>query len=299
MKLSEINIGKVLKDIEFDCLGLIAEEYKGKKVLTFLNDIKYLKEIEQNKTIVGIITTEEISKELLNTNYGILVVDNPKKEFFLLHNKLTQEEFYLKKVENKISSKAIISEKTNFGKNNIVIEDDVIIEDNVTIYPNVTIKSGSIIKSGTVLGADGFQYSKFGEEIIKVESIGELIIEENVIIQNNCVIDKGVFDRTIIGKNSKIYNLVHVAHDSKIGENTFITAGVIICGRVKVGKNSYLGPNCTIKNGLTLGENSKVSMGAVVTKNVGDNETVTGNFAISHSKFLKLFKYLLKLIGEE
>lgn len=296
MKLSKIE--KVLKDIEFNWLGLTAEEYEGKKVLTFLNDIKYLKEIEQNKTIVGIVTNEEIAKELLSTNYGILVVNNPKKEFFQLHNKLNKENFYYAKKENKISSKAIISEKTNIGKNNIVIEENVVIEDGVTIYPNVTIKSGSIIKSGTVLGADGFQYSKFGEEIIKVESIGELIIEENVVIQNNCVIDKGVFDKTIIGKNSKIYNLVHIAHDSKIGENTLITAGVIICGRVKVGKNSYLGPNCIIKNGLTLGESSKVSMGAVVTKNVEENETVTGNFAIPHSKFLKLFKYLLKLIGE-
>lgn len=298
MKLSKINIGRVLEDIEFDWLGLTAEEYEGKKVLTFLNDIKYLKEIEQNKTITGIITTEEVAKQLVNRDYGILVVNNPKKEFFLLHNKLVQENFYYSKKENKISSKAIISKKANIGKNNIVIEDNVIIEDGVTIYSNVTIKSGSIIKSGTVLGADGFQYSKFGEEIIKVESIGELIVEENVVIQNNCVMDKGVFDKTIIGKNSKIYNLVHIAHDSKIGEKTFVTAGVIVCGRVKVGKNSYLGPNCTIKNGLTLGENSKVSMGAVVTKNVGDNETVTGNFAIPHSKFLKLFKDLLKLIGE-
>ena len=298
MKLSELELGIVLKDKDFNFLGLTAEEYKGKRVLTFLNDIKYLKEVEQNKTIVGIITNEEVAKELLNTNYGILVVDNPKKEFFLLHNKLVQENFYYKMKENKISSKVIISEKANIGKNNIVIEDDVVIEDNVTIYPNVTIKSGSIIKSGTVLGAEGFQYSKFGEKLIKVQSIGELIIEENVVIQNNCVIDKGVFDKTIIGKNSKIYNLVHIAHDSKIGENTLITAGVIICGRAKIGENSYLGPNCTVKNGLTLGKNSKVSMGAVVTKNVDDNETVTGNFAISHSKFLKLFKYLLKLIGE-
>lgn len=296
MKLSEINIGKVLKNIDFNWLGLTAEEYEGKRVLTFLNDINYLKEVERNKTIVGIITTEEIAKELLNTNYGVLVVDNPKKKFFQLHNKLSKKGFYFDKKENKISSKAIISEKVSIGKNNIVIEDNVIIEDGVTIYPNVTIKSGSIIKSGTVLGADGFQYSKFGVEVIKIESIGELIIEENIIIQNNCVIDKGVFDKTIIGKNSKIYNLVHIAHDSKIGDNTFITAGVIVCGRVKVGKNSYVGPNCTIKNGLTLGENSKVSMGAVVTKNVGDNETVTGNFAIPHSKFLKLFKCLLKLI---
>lgn len=298
MKLSEIKRGKLIKDESFNWLGLTAEEYKNKRVLTFLNDIKYLKEIEQNKTIVGIITTEEVAKELLDTDYGILVVDNPKREFFLLHNKLSQENFYYNIKENRISEKAIISEKANIGKNNIVIEENVIIEAGVTIYPNVTIKSGSIIKSGTILGADGFHYGRFEKEIIKVESIGELIIQENVVIQNNCVIDKGIFDKTIIEKNSKIYNLVHIAHDSKIGKNTFITAGVIICGRVKVGKNSYLGPNCTIKNGLSLGENSKVSMGAVVTRNVGDNETVTGNFAIPHSKFLKLFKYLLKLIGE-
>ena len=69
-----------------------------------------------------------------------------------------------------------------------------------------------------------------------------------------------------------------------------MTAGVIVCGRVKIGENSYLGPNCTIKNGLILGENSKVSMGAVVTKNVNENEVVTGNFAISHEQFIKNLK---------
>ena len=78
-----------------------------------------------------------------------------------------------------------------------------------------------------------------------------------------------------------------------------MTAGVILAGRVKIGKNSYLGPNCTVKNGLFLGENSKISMGAVVTKNVGDNETVTGNFAIPHKKFLEVFKFLLKINEEK
>ena len=82
MKLSEVNIGKLIKDIEFDWVGLTAEEYEGKRVLTFLNDIKYLKEIERNKTITGIITIEEVARELLDTDYGILVVDNPRKSFF-------------------------------------------------------------------------------------------------------------------------------------------------------------------------------------------------------------------------
>lgn len=297
MKLSEINIGRVLEDIEFNWLGLTAEEYEGKKVLTFLNDIKYLDEIEKNKTIVGIITTEVIAKEL-DRKYGIVVAENPRKVFFELHNKLVDENFYFKKGRNRISEKATVSEKSMIREYNIVIEEGVIIEDNVTIYPNTIIKKNSIIRSGSRIGGDGFEFTRLEEEVLKVKFGGRTIIDENVEIQNNTCIDRGVFSDTYIGKNVKIDNLVHIGHDVKIQENTLVVACTLVGGRTKIGKNSYLGPNCTVKNGLTLGENSKVSMGAVVTKNVENNEIVTGNFAIPHSKFLKLFKYLLKLIGE-
>ena len=290
MKLSDLNFGKVEKDGEFNWLGLTAEEYEGKKVLTFLNDEKYYKEIENNKSITCIVTTAEVAKKIEKDKYGIIISNNPRKDFFELHNKLVKEDFYFTKRDNQISEKAYISEKANIGSYNIIIEDDVIIEAGVTIYENVTIKKGTIIKSGTILGADGFQYVRDKEEIIKVEPAGDLEIAENVVIHNNSVIDKGIFGKTFIGKNTKIYNLVHVAHDSKIGKNVFLTAGVIICGRVKIGANSYLGPNCTVKNGLILGENSKVSMGAVVTKDVKDNEVVTGNFAISHKQFIENLK---------
>ena len=290
MKLSDLNFGKVEKDGEFNWLGLTAEDYEGKKVLTFLNDEKYYKEIENNKSITCIVITDEVAKKIEKDKYGIIISENPRKDFFELHNKLVKEDFYFTKKENKISEKAYISEKVNIGEYNIVIEDDVIIEAGVTVYENVTIRRGTTIKSGTILGADGFQYVRDREEIIKVEPAGDLEIAENVVIHNNSVIDKGIFGKTFIGKNTKIYNLVHVAHDSKIGKNVFLTAGVIVCGRVKIGDNSYLGPNCTIKNGLFLDKNSKVSMGAVVTKNVNENEVVTGNFAISHEKFIENLK---------
>ena len=290
MKLSDLNFGKVEKDGEFNWLGLTAEDYEGKKVLTFLNDEKYYKEIENNKSITCIVTTDEVAKKIEKDKYGIIISENPRKDFFELHNKLVKEDFYFTKRDNQISEKAYISEKANIGKYNIIIEDNIIIEAGVTIYENVTIRRGTTIKSGTILGADGFQYVRDREEIIKVEPAGELEIAENVVIHNNSVIDKGIFGKTFIGENTKIYNLVHVAHDSKIGKNVFLTAGVIVCGRVKIGDNSYLGPNCTIKNGLFLDKNSKVSMGAVVTKNVKDNEVVTGNFAIPHEQFIKNLK---------
>ena len=292
MKLSDLNFGKVEKDGEFNWLGLTAEDYEGKKVLTFLNDEKYYKEIENNKSITCIVTTDEVAKKIEKDKYGIIISENPRKDFFELHNKLVKKDFYFTKRDNQISEKAYISEKANIGSYNIIIEDDVIIEAGVTVYENVTIRRGTTIKSGTILGADGFQYVRDKEEIIKVEPAGELEIAEDVVIHNNSVIDKGIFGKTFIGENTKIYNLVHVAHDSKIGKNVFLTAGVIVCGRVKIGDNSYLGPNCTIKNGLFLDKNSKVSMGAVVTKDVNENEVVTGNFAIPHEQFIENLKKL-------
>ena len=290
MKLSDLNFSKVEKDGEFNWLGLTAEDYEGKKVLTFLNDEKYYKEIENNKSITCIVTTDEVAQKIEKGKYGIIISNNPRKDFFELHNKLVKEDFYFTKRDNQISEKAYISEKANIGKYNIIIEDNIIIEAGVTIYENVTIRRGTTIKSGTILGADGFQYVRDREEIIKVEPAGELEIAENVVIHNNSVIDKGIFGKTFIGENTKIYNLVHVAHDSKIGKNVFLTAGVIVCGRVKIGANSYLGPNCTIKNGLFLGENTKISMGSVVTKDVKDDEVVTGNFAIPHKQFIENLK---------
>ena len=290
MKLSELNFGKVEKDGEFNWLGLTAEGYEGKKVLTFLNDEKYYKEIENNESITCIITTDEVAKKIEKNKYGIIISKNPRKDFFELHNKLVKENFYFTNRENKISEKAYISEKANIGEYNIIIEDDVIIEAGVTIYENVTIKKGAIIRSGSRIGGNGFEFSRFGDEVLSVSFAGDILIEENVEIQNNTCVDRGVFDRTYLGKNVKVDNLVHIAHDVKIGDNSLIVACTLIGGRTRIGKNSYLGPNCTVKNGLVLGENSKVSMGAVVTKNVKDNEVVTGNFAIPHEQFIKNLK---------
>ena len=290
MKLSELNFGKVEKDGEFNWLGLTAEGYEGKKVLTFLNDEKYYKEIENNESITCIITTDEVAKKIEKNKYGIIISKNPRKDFFELHNKLVKENFYFTKRENKISEKAYISEKANIGEYNIIIEDDVIIEAGVTIYENVTIKKGAIIRSGSRIGGNGFEFSRFGDEVLSVSFAGDILIEENVEIQNNTCVDRGVFDRTYLGKNVKVDNPVHIVHDVKIGDSRFIVACTLIGGRTRIGKNSYLGPNCTVKNGLVLGENSKVSMGAVVTKNVKDNEVVTGNFAIPHEQFIKNLK---------
>ena len=296
MKLSELNKGIVIKNGDFNWLGLTAEEYEGKEILTFLTDEKYISEVNRNKSVSCVVTTKEIFEKIKDLNYGILISENPRKTFFELHNKLVDEEFYFKKEKNNISSKAIISPKSSVREYNINIEENVIIEENVMIYPNVTIKRGSIIRANSTIGGNGFEFSKFGDEVLSIKFGGNVIIDENVEIQNNTCIDRGVFGTTYIGKNVKIDNLIHIAHDVVIGENTFITACSEISGRVKVGKNSYFGPNSTIRNGIRIGENTKVSMGSVVTKNIEDNQIVTGNFARLHQEYIKYLKYISEIL---
>lgn len=298
MKLSELKIGKLIQDGEFNWLGLTAEEYKGKKVLTFLNNEKYIEEIKKNGTITCILTTKQIFENLEKDRYGIIVTENPKKDFFELHNYLVEQKFYYRDFETEIALSAKIAKDVIIPKKNVIIEENVIIESGTVIKENVILRKNSIIRSNCVIGDQAFEFYKDNKIIMPIKCGGNIEIEEYCEIQSGTVIEKGVFSTTRIGKNVKIDNLIHIGHDVKIGENTFVIAGSVIGGRTKIGKNCYLSINSSIRNGLIIGDNVTINMAAVVTKNINNNEVITGNFAISHSKFLKIFKYLLEKIGD-
>ncbi len=297
MKLSELGIGKVLKDADFDWLGLTAEIYENKRVLAYVGSEKFIPELMNNSSITAVITSPQIATKI-DEKLGKIITDNPKVDFFKLHNKLANDGFYRSSFGKQISTTATIMNNVNIIGDNVIIENNVLIEPNVTIYDNIIIKKNSIIRAGTVLGGEGFQLCSHDDQSFRVTSIGGVIIGENVEIQNNTCIDKGVFGNTVIGDFSKIDNLVHIAHDVKLGQNAFVVACSLVAGRVRTGKNVYIGPNCTISNGLTMGNNSKASLGSVVTRNIEENQTVTGNFAIEHSNFLKAFKIMLRSLKQ-
>ena len=290
MKLSELPFGEVLRDGEFDWLGLTSEEYEGKRHLTFLTSDKYLDEVNRNKTLSCVITTEELSCKI-SEKFGIILSDNPKIEFFRLHNNLAKKDFYNKMESQKsvISKKAIIAKTAIIKSKGVIIEDDVEIEDFVVINQNVHIKKGAVIGAGSIIGSRPLEIYKESVGNVPVLSIGRIIIDEYSQIQSNSTVEMGVFSSTYIGKRVCVDDLVQVGHDVKIGDSTIVTAGTIIGGRTKIGENSYLGINCTIKNGLLIGKNTRVSMGAVVSQNVEDDQIVTGNLAIPHNKFIKQF----------
>jgi UDP-3-O-[3-hydroxymyristoyl] glucosamine N-acyltransferase len=128
------------------------------------------------------------------------------------------------------------------------------------------------------LGNDGFGYEpdKNGEMVFFPHFMG-VKIGNNVKIGSYVCIDRGNLKDTEICDGVKIDNLVHIAHNVKIGKNTLVVAGVVVCGSVEIGENCFIGANSVIREHLKIGNNVLVGMGSVVTKNIPDGETWVGN----------------------
>lgn len=181
-----------------------------------------------------------------------------------------------------ISNDATVDQTVRIGHNctldgKVVIGAGTVIENNVTIQGNVQIGKNCTIHSGAVIGCDGYGFF-FGEDgkIGKVEHFGGVDIADNVEIGACACIDRGTIDNTTIGFNSKIDNLVHIAHNVRIGENVCVVAGAVVCGSAELEDQSYVAPGGIIRNQVHVGENGFVGLGAVVTGNVEDNKVVAG-----------------------
>lgn len=144
------------------------------------------------------------------------------------------------------------------------------------IHPSTVIGKNVKIGPNCSVGHDGFVFDRDDDNIlIKKEPKGRVIIEDNVEIQAGVCISRGAGD-TIIGENTKMDNLVHIAHDCKIGKNNSFAAGVILCGFVTIGNNNFFGINSSVKNRVVIGNNNLIGMGSVVLKDIPSDEIWAG-----------------------
>lgn len=297
MELLDINLLKNEIKINniFDTLAPLSENHPNRKVLSFINNPKFLDILYSNKNVSCLICTEEIyeilKKEYLKNNkIEIIVSENPKDTFFKIQNYLVKEtEFYFKSFSNIISEKAKIHLTAVIENKNIIIEDGVEIGANTIIHSNTVIKKNCKIGANCIIGGESFSFNNFN----KIYAGGKVILEENVELLGNNSIERGIYRDTVIKENTKISYGSVIEHDVEIGKNILICANVTITGRVKAGDNCYFGPGSVIRNGLEIKNNGRANMGAVVTKDIKENEHVSGNFAIEHKKYLRILKYLL------
>jgi len=179
-------------------------------------------------------------------------------------------------ITKKIGKDVSIGENSFIGED-VCIGNQTIIENNVCIYHKVHIGENCIIHSGAVIGADGFGYyiNSIGVPE-KVKHYGGVYVGDKVEIGANACIDRGTIDDTLIGSNTKIDNLVHIAHNVQIEENVMVVAGAVICGSSVLKQGSYVAPGGIVKNQITVADGAFIGMGAVVTKSTQENMVMTG-----------------------
>jgi UDP-3-O-[3-hydroxymyristoyl] glucosamine N-acyltransferase len=190
----------------------------------------------------------------------------------------------------RIGAHVVIGERARIGRNtmlshNVVLGDDVVVGDDSLLYPNVTVYAGCrigarvIIHSGTTIGSDGFGFAPQPDGTYeKIPQLGIVVIEEDVEIGANCAVDRATLGETRIKRGVKLDNLIQVAHNVVIGENTVSAAQTGISGSTKIGKNCMLAGQVGLTGHLEIADGTKIGAQSGVHRSVHKpNTTIFGS----------------------
>ena len=319
MKLEEIAsllngeiIGPQADDIEITGVSGIHEAQEGD--ITFISAKKYIKNLSACRASC-IIVKEQIPDIVITQ----LKVSNPHLAFGRL-----LEHFYMKpRNPIGISKNAIVADTARIGKDasifpfsyvsdgvsigagtvicpyvfigeNTVIGEKCIIYPHVTIRENVKIYERVIIHSGSVIGSDGFGYVFEEGSYYKIPQVGGVIIEDDVEIGSNVSIDRATTGNTVIGKGTKIDNLVQIAHNVKIGNNSIIIA------QVGIGGSTEIGDFVTLAGQVGVSDHTKIDSETMIGAQSGvmghiKKGAYSGSPAIPHRDWLKAQAIFAKL----
>jgi UDP-3-O-[3-hydroxymyristoyl] glucosamine N-acyltransferase len=207
-----------------------------------------------------------------------------------------------------IGPHVVLGAGVQLGKNvridaGCVLGDGVIVGDDVHLFPQVTCYSGTVIgnrvmiHSGTRLGADGFGYvpGRGGALPRKIPQVGRCLIGDDVEIGANTTVDRGSVDDTVVGRGTKIDNLVMVAHNVQIGERCLIAAMVGIAGSTRVGDDVFLAGQVGLADHIKVGSRVRITVQSGVIGDIPDGATVTGYPARNHRDFLRAQAALYRL----
>lgn len=208
-----------------------------------------------------------------------------------------------------------VSEKAKIGDNTQIFP-HVYIGKGVKIGKNCKIDSGAriydfcivgdncVIHSNTVIGGDGFGFQPTAEGFKKIPQLGNVIIEDDVEIGSNCSIDRATIGSTIIGKGTKIDNLIQIAHNVKIGQNNVIAAQAGIAGSTVIGDWNQIGGQVGIVGHIKIGNQVKIQAQSGVNSSAKDGEILYGSPAINYSDYrrnyvhFRNFTEIVKRINE-
>ena len=315
-EITKLIDGELIGDPGIVITGVCGIKEAKQGDITFLANPRYTNLIEETKAS-AIITSREFS----HSAKPIIRTENPSFAFA----KIVSYAYPSSRVAYQgIHPSAIIGKNVILGKDvalapYVVIEDDAVIGDKTVIYPgcfigyetvigsecllypNVSIRertrigSRVIIHSGTVVGSDGFGFADVSGVHEKIPQVGIVEIQDDVEIGANVAIDRARFDKTVIGKGTKIDNLVQIAHNVIIGEHSLIIAQAGISGSTVIGNKVILAGQAGLVGHISVGDGAVVAAQAGVTKSVAAHTVVSGYPARAHGEAKKINAYVQKL----
>ncbi len=271
----------------------------------------FLDQIQNSGASVIIVDENLLGDEasVLPEGKSYILSPNPKADLIAYCKKYL--DFQATPEQENIHPSAQISPNATIGKNvqigpGVVVEDKVNIGDYSSIGANTVIKNntsiGAFVEIGScnVIGGTGFGYSKpeGSNEYEQFPHYGGVIIKDRVHIGNNTCIDRGSLSDTVLHEAVKVDNLVHIAHNVKIGKNSLVIACSMIAGSVEIGEDTWVAPSSTVINGITIGSRATIGLASTVTKSVGDDMIVTGSPAMDLKDFRKIRAHQKEIIQQ-
>ncbi|MDD5669477.1 MAG: UDP-3-O-(3-hydroxymyristoyl)glucosamine N-acyltransferase [Candidatus Omnitrophica bacterium] len=289
--------GEVIGDESVIISGVAGIQDAEKGDITFLSNPKYLPFLDRTHAS-AVITSHDVTSSVK----PLIRTDNPSLAFTKIVSLLVPYDVVHPKG---IHPTAIVGKNVTLGSDvvlgpYVVIGDNAVIKDktiiyngcsvgyrttigsNTVLYPHVTVREQVtigdrvVIHSGSVIGSFGFGFVTVNGEHRRIPQVGTVIIEDDVEIGSCVTIDRARFDKTSIGKGTKIDNLVHIAHNVNIGKNCFIVAQVGVSGSTKIGDNVILAGQAGLVGHIEIGDNAIVMAQSGVNKSVPANTTVWG-----------------------
>ena len=278
--------------------------------LTFLANLKYAHHIYNTEASIVLVNNDFKPEQPIRAT--LVKVENAYAALAMLLNLVEQSKSKKKGVDSTafiaasatvsddcyVGNFAYIGEGVKMGKNCMVyphayIGDHVTVGDNCVFYPHATVYENCIIgnncilHAGSVVGADGFGFAPEGETYKKIPQLGNVIIEDDVEIGANTTIDRAVMDSTIIRRGVKLDNLVQIAHNVEVGENTVMAAQVGIAGSVKVGKHCMFGGQVGLAGHIHVADHVVFGAQCGVISDVKEPATLLGAPAINAKAFMR------------
>jgi UDP-3-O-[3-hydroxymyristoyl] glucosamine N-acyltransferase len=305
-------------DIKVNTIAKIEEGQPG--ALSFLANPKYEHYLYETKSSVVLVNKSFVPSSKVEAT--LIRVENAYEAFASLLRLVDQARPRKKGIHPtaiiedtaKIGTDVFIGPYAYIGENCIIgdgcslyphvyIGDNTKLGNNCTLNPGVKIYhdcilgEGCIIHAGTVIGSDGFGFAPQSEnEFMKIPQLGNVVLEDHVEIGANVTIDRATMGSTIIRKGVKLDNLIQIAHNVEVGENTVMAAQTGISGSTKIGKNCMFGGQVGLAGHLKIANGTKIgAQGGILGDVKEENTAIIGSPAIEVKQFLRssvIFKKL-------